>query len=67
MLHYVSAFLELDEKIQPTIELSPSTNTISFKDINSTGRSLKSANRGTFEDFLVKIQTKEPSSRMNQS
>jgi len=40
MLHYVSAFLELDEKIQPTIELSPSTNTISFKDINSTGLAL---------------------------
>ena len=38
MLHYVSAFLELDEKIQPTIELSPNTNTISFKDINSTGK-----------------------------
>ena len=40
MLHYVSSFLELSTKIQPTIDLSPNINSVSFKDINSTGKFL---------------------------
>ena len=55
MLHYVSSFLELSTKIQPTIDLSPNINSISFKDINSTGKFLYLSSITVFDNILISM------------
>ena len=40
MLHMVSSFLQLDEKIHPVVELSPQVEGLPFQPINSTGLAL---------------------------